>query len=151
MATDTENRKVRAEFKAAPDETGYKRVAININDENKQKELIDLAWYLGIANPVYKNQKLKIEKKVNGQTKTQEIEKAVFSHYEFPRVNGELFTDWIKTAFGENTKVDPQTKEVYTLTPDKDTPAPQPQVQSETEETQPQNNPEVNPNDPENN
>ena len=141
--------RVKAEFKdsefKAADETGFKRVPININDPENQSKLVDLNWYLGIANPVYKEQTLKLEKLVKDKTVAHEVKKNVFDHFEFPKVAGDEFEDWLKKSFGENVKVDPQTKEVYTLESD-NAPAPEPQPQNTTEETQPNN-----PTDPDNN
>jgi hypothetical protein len=108
------------------DETGFKRVPINVNDPEKQQSLIELNWYLGIANPVYVKSDIKIEKLQNGNTVTDTIKKSVFDHFEYPNVGGNKFDEWLAKTFGPDVKVDPKTKEVYTLVSDKDAPAPQP-------------------------
>lgn len=144
-----EQQKLKAE--QVQDETGYRRVPIDVNDKDKQKELIDLAWYLGIANAVSVKAKIKLNKLVNGKKQAYEVQKAVFDHFEFPAVGTQKFEEWVQEKFGADVKVDPKTKEVYTLVPEGDNaPAPQPETNN-TEETQPQPAPEQNPNDPENN
>lgn len=138
---------------ASESETGFKRVPLDVNDPDNQKKLVDLNWYLGIANPVYVKTTVKLNKLQNGKMVAYDAKKTSFDHFEYPNVAGQTFNEWLKANFGDNVKVDPKTKEVYTLVADNNTPAPQPNVNSETEETQPQTNPEVNPNinDPENN
>lgn len=126
-------------------ETGRK-VPLDVNKPEFQDKLFELNWYLGIANPVFKP----VKKNINvmgsdGKLVSKEIEKREFSHYEYSNVNGLSLENWIKNTFGNEYELDKITNQVYTLE------AEQPQPISETEETQPQNNPEVNPNDPENN
>lgn len=146
MANNNSNKENTNRVKAqavVPNEEGFKRVPININDPDNQSKLVDLNWYLGIANPVYREQTIKIEKLVNDKLVASDIKKMVFEKFEYPNVAGDKFEEWLKKSFGDNVKVDPLTKQVYTLESD-NTPTPQPQPQNTTEETQP-NNPTTDP------
>lgn len=143
---------LKAGQKLAADEAGFKRVPINVNDPKNQQKLIDLQWYLGIANPVYQTAKIKVNRLTSDGKKVEDtIEKSVFDHFDYPNVAGDNFDQWLTKTFGENVKVDPFTKEVYTLVSDQNTPTPEPQPQNPSQETQTQPTENPNPNDPDNN
>ena len=139
----------------AEDETGFKRVPIDINDPKNQENLVNLRWYLGIANPVYEKVKVNVNVLEGKNKVAKTIEKSEFDHYEYPNVAGDDFKTWLTKSFGEGVKVDPKTKEVYTLVPENQTPTPQPNADNVTEEPRPQVNPQdtptTNTNDPDNN
>lgn len=130
------------------------RVPLDVNKPEFQDKLFELNWYLGIANAVFKPVKKNINVKgSDGKIVSKEVEKNVFSHYEYSNVNGQSFPQWVKATFGEQYEVDNVANMVYSV--GENQPTPQPQPESITEETQnqtdPSVNPNANPNDPENN